>query len=136
MIQLTGELGSTATYASREWRFLTTAPTPAVGKLTIVCDYAKRNKVDADTYELFAAPVPPGSGRHARSFELANVETGEIYTCTVGGPDQCNCKAAQCRLDCKHVAAVRALVAEADPDTLTPRPEARASAPPVESPVE
>lgn len=134
---LSGDLEPTATYSARRWSFVPAGDRDTVdaplGTLTIVCDYAKRNKVDTDSYTVFAARVPPGSGRHARSFELANVETGEIYAVTVGGPDFCGCKAAQCKLDCKHVTALRDLVAEADPETLSGdiRP-VRTSAPPVE----
>ncbi len=104
----TGDLEPTATYSARSWRFIP-ADGETIGKLTIVCDHAKRNKIDVDDYD-----VIPTSGP---AVELAHRETGEVYAVTIS-PPSCTCKAAQCRLDCKHVAALADLE-RAEPGTLT-----------------
>lgn len=128
----TADLEPTATYSARRYTWVPSDAGPQLGTLTITCDYARRNKVDTDSYHVL--PAATAGDIRAASVELANLETGEVYAVALGPEPRCGCKANQCKLACKHLAALEDLERE-DPGTLTPAPrpvEAQALAPPTE----
>jgi len=103
----TGNLGETATYASRVWVWF------AGGLLQIECDdkHGRRTVVQYQVEDLGMLP-----GLMGREFKLTKwgVEPAE-YRVAIGALSRCSCMAGQTRgkepEPCKHLAAMRAIEA-------------------------
>lgn len=110
---LAGRLPPTATYVSREWRWL---PAPAggpLGYLTITLQRALRNGrsrpvvVESDTYAVdFEGEQIARMGNTFLLVNLSDAEQPDAYRVLIGPEVSCTCKAAKCRLSCKHVDAM------------------------------
>lgn len=132
-----GVLDPTSTYAVREWRWVPCSPwcSPDTreGTLSIVLQHGRRRgrkspvAIEVDHYGLqedFEEPAPPvepadRSGR-ARVFLLLNdtppadegEDRDEVYRCVVGGTrEHCTCTAGRFWVQCKHVDAIRDMIA-------------------------
>jgi hypothetical protein len=116
---ITGTLPATATYASRSYVWFPATPgvypDGRIGTLHITLQRSARPgaKVEHDSYavaELRDVSVP---GK-VSVFTLRNNATGDSYRCAfwVGavGVAACTCKASTCGSDCKHLAALAALL--------------------------
>lgn len=123
---VTGVLDPTATYRRRDFVWFPADPGTyadgRIGSLTIVLQHSRKAgaKVESDTYgveEERGRRLPEG----VRSFLLVNdtdPAQPDVYRCVVGSDarglvhDRCNCRAGQCKTDCKHVAALNRLIAD------------------------
>lgn len=114
-----GELPPTRTYPRRGYAWEPAYPgqSDRDGTLEIWLVTGKRTlQIENDTYAVQIVPDECDVVNGVWSFMLENQdepdETGP-FACVVGGmQDSCGCEAAKYRLDCKHLAALRAIVKE------------------------
>lgn len=114
---LTGSLPPTATYCRRSWVWIPGGPDGRLGTLTIQLQKGERRgrrtvSVESDSYAI-DWDTEPLTGVMGRAMLLANEtdpDAAEVYKVVCGPRWSCNCKAALCKLECKHAAAIRAMI--------------------------
>lgn len=115
---MTGDLGPTAAYAERLWSW---APRTGgetddrLGTLTILQrkGVTARAAAEVDSYGVQEDTEPTNTPPCCRAFLLLNDEDWDqpdVYLVTVGVRQLCTCTAAKFGKDCKHSAALTALV--------------------------
>lgn len=114
-----GRLPPTATYAVREYRWVPGGADGRLGTLTLILQAAERNgrrkpvKVESDTYAVCEDTEPRGYyGLGLLLLNETDASQADVYRVVLGPACYCNCKAAQCKLECKHLAAAMDVLLE------------------------
>ncbi len=119
------ELGPTATYAARTAVWVSNGSgevdmpsgeiVPGLGKLTIRLRKAHAwwGRIETDTYAVQEIEPEQMGTRLFLLLNLTDPDQGEPYRVTVGGVNNCRCRAGLVgRFVCKHQDAIAALIAE------------------------
>jgi hypothetical protein len=107
------DLPPTATHARRSFVWIPGGADGRLGTLTIVLQGSRRAgaKQESDTYAIDEDTEPLNQA--ARAMLLLNEsdpKQADVYKVTTGSVWRCTCKAGLCRVPCKHIASLRAVI--------------------------
>ena len=114
-LPITGQLEANKTYKQRRWTWIRCNDPRAEddGTLTIVQRRSTRpgTKIEEDSYAVREMPLQFGYGRVFHLLNLHDADQPDVYE-TVITPrgTSCTCKAGLCRLTCKHVEVLQAVI--------------------------
>lgn len=112
MTTATGDLPDTLTYHDRRWFFMGLTE-PAADGVLIVQQY-RGSRAEVDRYRVEEQPAEIGVAGRVFLLAKQSGERADIYQTIVGPMNWCQCTAGRVRhvMECKHVTAVRVMIAD------------------------